>query len=123
MKQLSVFKSFHHAWRGLRLAFRAERNFRIQTAAAIFVLCLVILLPLAHSDRLALLIVTLIVLVLELLNTSLERLTDLLKPRLDDLAGDAKDVMAGAVLLASVFAVLIAFLILKPYLSSLLTAL
>jgi diacylglycerol kinase len=47
------------------------------------------------------------VLVLELLNTSIEHLVDLVKPRLNEYVKEVKDVMAGAVLLASVFAVII----------------
>ena len=55
------------------------------------------------------------VLVLELLNSSIERLVDLAKPRLHEEAGTIKDLMAGAVLLASMVAVIVGILIFWPY--------
>ncbi len=73
------------------------------------------LLPLILWERVILLTVILAVLVLELLNTGIERLIDLLKPRLDDYVKDVKDVMAAAVLLASFFAVVIGIVIFWPH--------
>ena len=63
-----------------------------------------------------LLLVAMIVLVLELLNSSVERLVDLIKPQLQQHAGEIKDVMAGAVLLVSVFSIVFAAVILIPHL-------
>jgi diacylglycerol kinase len=54
------------------------------------------------------------VLVLELINSSMERLVDLVKPQLHESARDIKDLMAAAVLMASFFAVLIGLMIFLP---------
>ncbi len=116
MKLPSLFRSFAHAFRGLAFAFRMERSFRIQLLAASVVLILMWIFPLAAWQRVILLSVSVFVLVLELLNTSIERVVDLAKPRLDAYARDVKDVMAGAVLLASLFAVMIGAIIFWPYL-------
>ncbi len=112
-----LFRSFRHALRGLVLAFRTERNFRIQSFAAVVVLALMLTLPLETWERVVLLLVTMFVLVLELLNSSLERLVDLSKPRLHALAGDIKDLTAGSVLVAAVCAAVIGLVILLPKLA------
>ncbi len=113
----SLARSFGHAFRGLRLAFQSERSFRLQVLAAAIVIALLFIVPLALWERAILLLVTMFVLVLELLNSSLERLVDLAKPRLHALAGDIKDLMAGSVLLAAGFALVLGILILGPKLA------
>jgi diacylglycerol kinase len=80
-------------------------------------LSILIVLPLDLWERAILLLVTMFVLVLELLNSSLERLVDLAKPRLHEYAGDIKDLMAGSVLLAAMFALVLGLLILGPKLA------
>ncbi len=107
-------RSFSHAWRGWRLAFRGERSFRIQTAAGLLVIALAIMLPLASWQRALLFVVIAFVLVLELINSSVERLVDLIRPRLDEQARNAKDLLASAVLLASVAAAIVGLMILGP---------
>ncbi len=110
-----VSNSFRHAVHGLLLAFRSERSFRIQTAAALVILVLCLILPIRDWERALLLLATGSVLVLELLNTMVERLTDLVKPRLHTYVHDIKDLMAASVLLASLFAALLGVLLLRPY--------
>ncbi len=113
-------QSFRAAWRGLLLAFKSERTFRVMIALGLLVLAAVAVLPLAPFERLLLLLLTGFVLVLELLNSMVERLADLLKPRLSVYVGEVKDLMAGAVLMASFFALLIAAYILFPHMTALL---
>jgi diacylglycerol kinase len=113
-------RSFRAAGRGIELALKGERTFRVMTACALLVLAAVFLLPLLPSERLLLLLVTGLVLVLELLNTAVERFTDLVKPRLSLYVRDVKDLMAAAVLLASIMSATIAALILGPHVVSIL---
>ncbi|MFA4955004.1 MAG: diacylglycerol kinase [Patescibacteria group bacterium] len=113
----SLKESFAHAWRGLRLAFASEKSFRLQTLAAACVLLVVLLLPLHSWERVILLLATAAILVLELVNSVVERLVDLFKPRLHSYVKDIKDMMAAAVLLSSAFALVIGLLILLPYLA------
>lgn len=111
-----VQTSFSHAWRGLRLAFASERSFRIQVAVAMVVILLVCLVPFRSWERIILLVATSAVLVLELLNSTVERLVDLFKPRLHPYVRDVKDLMAGAVLVASIFALIVGLMVFWPYL-------
>jgi len=123
MKSSSFFHSVKHALRGVRNAFVHERNFRFQTTVALVVFAAMIAFPLTTNERIILMVVIMSVLVLELLNTTVERLVDLMKPRLIDIAGEIKDLMAAAVLLASCFASVIGFVIFWPYLFALLRTL
>lgn len=125
MKRFStgLTNSFRAAWRGIMLAIRNERTFRVMLAAAFLVIALVSTLSLATAERLTLLLLTGFVLVLELLNTMVERLVDLLKPRLSAYVRDVKDLMAAAVLVAAGFALLTAVLVFAPHIRALLSSL
>jgi undecaprenol kinase len=112
-------KPFTHAWRGIRIAFQHERSFRIQVACALILWIFLFVLPLSKWEKVFLLAITVCVLVLELLNSTVERLVDIIRPRLDERAGDIKDLMAGAVLLASMFAGIIGAIMLWPHISDL----
>lgn len=110
-----LIQSISHAWRGLVLAFRTERSFRIQIGAGLVVVVLIVILPFRDWERVLLLLATASVLVLELLNSMVERLVDLVKPRLHAYVHDIKDLMAAAVLVVSFFAFVIGLMILWPY--------
>lgn len=111
-----LFRSFSYAFRGLGTAFRSERSFRFQVFAALVLLATISFLPLAAWEQAFLVLVATLVLVLELVNSSLERLVDLAKPRLHAYAGEIKDVMAGSVFVASIGAVILGIIILGPHL-------
>ncbi len=107
--------SLKNAWRGLVLAIRSERSFRIQSVVGFLVIVAVFVIPFKSWERALLLLATASVLVLELINSMVERLVDLVRPRLHAYVRDVKDLMAAAVLLASVFAAALGLLILLPY--------
>lgn len=117
--QVPLLRSIRRALRGLLAAFRSEPNMRRHTAAALLVLALVLVLPLAPWQIVAILIVTVLVFVVELVNTSIEQLVDLVKPQFHEAARDVKDVSAGAVLLMASAAVVVGLLIFGPYALSL----
>jgi diacylglycerol kinase len=111
-----LFRSFGHALRGLSTAFRSERSFRLQIFASFVLFAALFVFPLVAWERALLVLVATLVLVLELVNSSLERLVDLAKPRLHAYAGEIKDVMAGSVLVASIGAIILGVIILGPHL-------
>ncbi|MBU1032993.1 MAG: diacylglycerol kinase family protein [Patescibacteria group bacterium] len=111
----SLLISFSHAWRGILVAFKTERSFRIQLAVGLLVIAFLLIFPIPRFEKVALLLVIGAVLVLELVNSMIERMVDLFKPRLHQYVKDIKDLMAGAVLIASIFAVIIGLIILGPY--------
>ena len=108
--------SFGHALRGVRAALGSEVHLRFHAAATLAVAGLGAYL---HIGRLEWALVALAVAgvwTAELLNTALEALTDLVSPDYHPLAGRAKDVAAGAVLLAALGALVVGGLVFGPYL-------
>ena len=100
-------------------AFKEERTFRVMVAMGLILIAVLSVLPLKTWERLLLLLLIGGVLVLELLNSMVERLADLLKPRLSAYVGEVKDLMAAAVLTAALFAAMAGLIILTPYLETL----
>lgn len=110
--------SFGHAGRGVWSALRSEIHLRFHAVATVVVLGLGFYYRL---DRLEWALVALAVAgvwTAELMNTAIEALTDLASPDFHPLAGKAKDVAAGAVLLAAAGAVVVGALVFGPHLFS-----
>ena len=100
--------SFRYAFSGIKYTFKNSRNFKIQVFLAFFSLILGYILQLDMRDYLILLVTIFSVLILEILNTSIESLVDLvIKKKFSNLAKISKDCSAGAVLLASINSVII----------------
>lgn len=110
-----LIKSFRYALRGLFIAWQQEQSFRIQVVSALVVVGLMIWFPLPLWQIIALLLLMVFVLALELINSILERFVDVFKPRIHPIVEEIKDLMAGAVLIASLGALIVGFLIFVPY--------
>jgi len=109
------FKSVRDAFRGLRFTFKNEQNFRIQILCVIIVTAAAIFFPLKVWEVILLILLMILVLAMELLNTALEYFTDLLKPRLHHYVFIIKDVMAAAVLITALGAAAIGTIIFLPH--------
>lgn len=110
-----LFKSLAHAGKGILFTLRNERNFQVEVVIALLVLLLMVWLPLTSSDQLVLILAIVLVLALELVNTAVERVMDILKPRVHPYARVVKDVMAGAVFVVSFGAFILGLVIFLPY--------
>ena len=108
MKNSRFLKRMQFALTGIGSALRTEKSFRTQMAAAIGVAIVLLLLHPSALWCAVLIGVSALVLVTELLNTAIEHLADHLHPDLHPQIKIVKDCAAGAVLLASLFALLIA---------------
>lgn len=98
-------KGFIYAGRGVWLCL-GERNFRFHLCAAAFVTFFAAkFYELSRGEWAALLLTFAAVFSLEAVNTALERLCDRVSPEKNTLVGECKDIAAGAVLIAAVFAV------------------
>lgn len=109
-------RSFVYAFRGIALLILTQPNARIHLVATLGVILAGWYFEIASGEWVALVLAMSMVWVAEALNTALEFLTDLVSPGHHDLAGKAKDVAAGAVLLAAVCAAVIGGIIFLPYL-------
>ena len=82
MNRLSQFtKSLSYAMRGLKYAVRNEKNFQNELAAAILVIVAMLYFHVTRAEMIVLFIIIMAVLIMELVNTILERVVDILKPR------------------------------------------
>lgn len=107
-------RSFRYAFRGLLLAAH-ENTFRVLLIAALIVAALIVMFPLSAWQVIALILVTMMVFVLEVLNMAFERIADLIEPRMHRYVRELKDLLAAAVLIASLSALCIGIVIFIPY--------
>jgi diacylglycerol kinase (ATP) len=112
-----VFQSFNYAFEGVIHALRTQRNMRIHFAVAAGVLALAFVYNVTRFELIALMIAIAFVLIAEMVNTAVEATIDLSTPSFDPLAKVAKDMAAGAVLIASVNAIAVGYLVLADRLA------
>jgi diacylglycerol kinase len=110
--------SFGYAFKGIATLIRTQPNAWIHLLATLVVIASGILLHVTTGEWAMLLLTMAIVWVAEALNTAIEHVVDLASPDHHPLAGKAKDIAAGAVLLAAIFAAGVASFIFLPHLFS-----
>jgi len=108
-------KSFLFALNGLKIIVKKEQNFRIHFVIAIIVIILGFLFGIHAWEWVAVLLMIFFVLLLEIVNTIVERVVDMLKPRVNIYVKEAKDLMSAAVLLAAILSIVIGLIIFVPY--------
>jgi diacylglycerol kinase (ATP) len=106
-----MLQSLNWAFEGVIHVLRSEPNMRIHFAVATAVLILAFSYGVTKLELMALLIAISFVLIAEMVNTAIEGTIDLAATSFDPLAKIAKDIAAGAVLIASVNAVAIGYLV------------
>jgi diacylglycerol kinase (ATP) len=106
-----IVNSLNYAFEGVIYVVRTQRNMRIHFAAALAVLTLGVAVGVSRFEMLALMLAVTLVLVAEMINTALEQAIDATTSSFDPVARAAKDVAAGAVLVASVAAAFIGYLV------------
>ncbi len=115
---MSIFRKFYralkNALRGIREAF-IEQSFRVLFAVAIVVIFCLFYFPFNQIERVILILVVALVLSLELINSQIERILDILRPDYSEEVRKMKDISAGAVLIASIGAVVVGTIITWPY--------
>jgi len=112
MRSRSIIWSFNYAIEGVVYALRTQRNMRIHVASAVLALVAALVLDVGRMQLIAIIFAISLVFVTELINTAIESTVDLAIQTYDPVAKIAKDVSAGAVLVAATNAVVIAFLVL-----------
>jgi diacylglycerol kinase (ATP) len=106
-----VFESFNYAFEGIIHVLRTQRNLRIHFAIAFGVLVLALIVDVTKLELIALLISITFVLIAEMLNSAVESAIDIATTEFDPMAKLAKDVAAGAVLIAATNAVAVGYLV------------
>ena len=107
----SIFESFNYAFEGVIHVLRTHRNLRIHFLIAAIVLGAAVVVGVRRFELIALLLAIAFVLIAEMINTAIEHTIDVATTSFDPMAKLAKDIAAGAVLIASVNAVAIGYLV------------
>jgi diacylglycerol kinase len=111
---VKFLKSFNYAWQGLRHCLNSEKNIRIQLCVAFIALLSGLLLKISVTDWIAILICMGLVVSLEMINTSIETLSDVIFPATHAGIKSVKDIAAGAVLIVSTISLIIGCIIFIP---------
>ena len=96
----NFFKNTSYAIDGFIHAIKTETSFKIELILSIFIILAIVLLPLSLSSKLALFITGILVLIVELLNSAIENVVDLVTKDVHPLAKSAKDIGATSVMFA-----------------------
>jgi diacylglycerol kinase (ATP) len=107
----TVIDSFNFAFEGIIHVLRTQRNMRIHFAAAFVVFILALVVNVTKFELIALLLSITFVLIAEMLNTGIEAAIDIATTSFDPMAKLAKDIAAGAVLIATANALIVGYLV------------
>lgn len=99
-----VIAAAFYSLQGLKSCLKNEAAFRQEVVLFLLLLPLLIYLPVSGILKLMLLAVNMLVLIVELLNSAIESVVDMVSPEYHDLAGRAKDMGSGAVFLSLIIA-------------------
>jgi diacylglycerol kinase (ATP) len=109
-----LIRSFGYAFKGLGHAVKTQLNFRVHLVASILAIFMGYALHITVNEWQWIILCIALVLMAELFNTALEFLVDLVSPEYNETAGHVKDIGAGAVVIAALFAVVTGAIIFLP---------
>ncbi|HEY8463133.1 MAG TPA: diacylglycerol kinase [Bacillota bacterium] len=114
MKSRTLLESFNYAFAGVIYALKTQRNMRLHFLATVAVLLASLLLKIGKTDFLVLILTIAFVITAEMINTAIEATIDLITSKYHPVAAIAKNVAAGAVLVAATVAVFVGYLTFFP---------
>ncbi|MCP3030350.1 diacylglycerol kinase family protein [Halobacillus sp. A1] len=103
-----------HALRGIQQVFRKERNLKIHLIISVVVIFFAAFLDVSLMEWAVLFGIIALVISLEMINSSIERVMDYLAPEWHASVGEIKDIAAGAVLVAAISSIIIGCIIFLP---------
>lgn len=122
MKPKNWLQRANVAIEGIIYAVKTQRHMRYHLFAALAALILGLVLNISRIEFILLCMSIVLVLVTEMLNTAIETTVDMISEEYHPLARNAKDIAAGVVLIASIGALMLGYLILYPALKAAVTA-
>lgn len=108
---MNIIKSFKYAFQGILYCISTQRNFRFHIVAAISVYLMSLFYQFDRLEMICIFFTIILVLVCEMINTSIENAIDIQCNEYNINAKVAKDVAAGAVLISAIMAVIVAFVL------------
>lgn len=112
---LKRLKSFRYAISGLGFVLKTQQNAWVHLAATLIVIVTGFSLGLARADWLWVLSAIALVWFAEVMNTGFEYLCDVVSPEFNTSVEKAKDIAAGAVLITTIYALIVGLVIFSPY--------
>ena len=109
-----LWKSFYHAFQGIRVNILNERNLCIHFMVMLLVISFVFIFKINKTEWLICILLFGFVITLELMNTAIETAIDICMPEINPKAKLAKDTSAGAVLVVAIVSVVIGIMIFGP---------
>jgi len=116
----AIGKTFINAFNGMQFFFKTERNGKVQAAVSIFVLLAGFYLKISSVEWIIVVICVAVVIALEMVNTALEHLCNMIQSEYHTVIKIIKDVAAGAVFFVSIISILVGAIIFLPKILSLL---
>ncbi|MES2425608.1 MAG: diacylglycerol kinase family protein [Bacteroidota bacterium] len=107
-------RGFGYAFNGLGYAAKTQLNFRVHLGASVLAVFMGYALHISVNEWQWVILCIALVLMAELFNTALELLVDLVSPEYNKTAGHVKDVSAGAVVVAALFALITGAIVFLP---------
>ena len=112
-------KSFTFAWKGILTCAGHEQNITFHLLAAIAVIVAGFIFHITHIEWMVVMLCIGSVIAAELFNSAIERLVDLVSPERNRIAGEVKDIAAGAVLVTAIAAATVGLIVFLPYILAL----
>ena len=109
-------RSFKFAWKGIMTCAGHEQNITFHLIVAILVVVAGFVFNITKAEWTAVVICIGMVVTAELFNSSIERLVDMVSPQWQKIAGEVKDIAAGAVLVTAAAAAIVGIIVFLPYL-------
>jgi len=109
-----MFKSFSYAFRGISDALKSETNLRIHFLISIIVTLLAIYFKFSSVEFAILSLTIFLVIILEFINTVIEKFSDIVHPDKSEEVRIVKDISAGAVLLGAVVSIIVGVFLFLP---------
>ena len=106
-------RSFGYAWKGIRCCIGKEQNLNFHLIAT----AVVVIAGITRMEWMIIILCIGVVIAAELFNTAIEKLVDLVSPQQHPVAGQVKDIAAGAVLVCAATAAIIGLIVFIPYLT------
>lgn len=111
-----IIGGFKAAFKGIKETLRREINFKIMVVIALVVVGLMFYFPTSRIEKAILVVMIFSVLILELINSAIEKILDFLQSQIDERVRIIKDLMAAIVLIVSIGAIIIGLIVFLPYL-------
>jgi diacylglycerol kinase len=107
-------RSFGYAFKGIKAVFGNEANMNIHLIMSILVIACGFIFKISITEWMLCIICFGLVISLEMLNSAIENLVNLVSPEQNKIAGKIKDISAGAVLIAAICAAIVGLIIFVP---------